>query len=126
MFMRLIFIITVVIVFGAIARMGTQLLGFFGNNGEIFEASSEVHEIVRVIYIDFIAPGRRLTMDQSSFMDYLRTRVKVTESKRDPSLDPWSMPYRITINPDGSYEIRSAGPDQEYYTSDDIVAEGGT
>ncbi|CAK0769616.1 putative Type II secretion system core protein G [Gammaproteobacteria bacterium] len=123
---RLIFILAVILSIGAIAKMAVQLFGFFENNAEILNASTEVNEIVRVIYIDYVISGRGLnSLPKDLFSDYLRKRIKIDDSMRDPAKDPWLMSYRITVRPGDRYEIRSAGPDLEFNTNDDIIATGG-
>ncbi|CAK0771342.1 conserved hypothetical protein [Gammaproteobacteria bacterium] len=122
---RLIFSIVVILIIGAVTKMVSQQIGFIANNAEIMTASSEVHEIAKVVYIDYVSSSRNLSaLSQNEFAAYLRKRVKIDDPTRDSAKDPWLMPYRIMVWQYGGYEIRSAGPDLEFDTDDDIVAEG--
>lgn len=44
---------------------------------------------------------------------------------RVPSRDPWGTGYRYERRGEESYELRSAGPDREFGTGDDVVMENG-
>ncbi|CAK0775483.1 hypothetical protein CCP3SC5AM1_90026 [Gammaproteobacteria bacterium] len=126
MTIRLLFIIMVIFSVGAVVKMVNQLIGFIENNSEILVASQEINTIVKVVYTDYLISGRSLnTMSQKSFAAYLRKRIKSIDRVRDPAKDPWLIPYRITIRNGDSYEIRSAGPDLEFNTEDDIFSAGG-
>jgi hypothetical protein len=45
---------------------------------------------------------------------------RARESMFSPT-DPWGKPLAYTPNEDGTFELRSAGPDGEFNTADDIV-----
>jgi hypothetical protein len=46
----------------------------------------------------------------------------LSRSSRPPLRDPWDEPYRIECFGEADVEVRSAGPDGLFATSDDITA----
>jgi hypothetical protein len=53
------------------------------------------------------------------YSGYLRDSGGYTLGGRDMSQDPWETPYTLSIEGD-TYSVRSAGPDKEYGTEDDV------
>ncbi|HEY1544162.1 MAG TPA: hypothetical protein VGG01_17290 [Xanthobacteraceae bacterium] len=51
------------------------------------------------------------------------TLAEIPEGRDNAFLafDPWLKPLAYRVNPDGSFELRSAGPDGKFNTADDIV-----
>lgn len=63
----------------------------------------------------------RLCAEAMGFRHSLRRDPTLADLDDAPSLDPWRKPYRLTIDADGSVEVRSDGPDRKQGTVDDIV-----
>jgi len=123
MLTKLIFIIIVIFSLVGVGKMFLKLTNLLENNGEILIASQEVNYIAKIVYTDYLITNRNLnTMTAEAFTKFLNKHIKSDDNLRDYSKDPWLMPYRLIIRSKDVYEIRSAGPDLEFNTNDDIIA----
>ncbi len=58
-----------------------------------------------------------------NFGDFLRENMRTADGqppKRDPAIDPWETPYQL-LQVNKGFQVRSAGPDKEYGTEDDLI-----
>lgn len=84
-------------------------------------AQNELNGIARVLHTDSMSAMELPTPEQ--FADYIRKNVIRKENvNRDPATDMWGTGYQLTIE-GRTARVSSAGPDKQFGTSDDIVAE---
>lgn len=86
---------------------------------KVVATQQEISDIAKMIYLD--------TIDGSHprpevFAEYLRKNMRNTNGiNRDTSLDQWGKAYVLTYNKQKrEIVVTSAGPDQNYGSSDDI------
>lgn len=51
-------------------------------------------------------------------------KVEIKFQNNDKTADMWQHPFRFTMNPDRSFEIRSSGPDGVFDNPDDLFEKG--
>lgn len=124
-------IVTAVVLFliGAGAKQAGQQLDFMQNIAKTLVTMTEVNGIKKIVYFDFILECRvSIPLSESGWSEYIRQRMSSDDPLRDTSKDMWITPYTISVSgnsghtPRPTFTIRSAGPDRQYLTSDDIVA----
>jgi hypothetical protein len=84
----------------------------------VYQAKQEIAGQVHMMETDAIANG---LPSPETYAHYLRDSGTYKLGGRDASQDPWETPYKLEMNEDGTYCIRSAGPDKQYGTEDDVT-----
>ncbi len=51
-------------------------------------------------------------------------KVEIRIENGNRSADRWQRPFRFTMNPDRTFEVRSAGPDGQFDSADDLFEKG--
>lgn len=107
--------------------VGEEQFSFFVNLTKNIVVSIEIKGISKMIYIDYIIGNdcNIPTKSQEGWSEYIRTNMTSDDKSRDISQDHWETDYLVSLlsndlSQDG-FEVRSAGADEEYNTSDDIV-----
>lgn len=100
-------------------------LGVFDRMSDSFTVRQEMKRIADQVYRDYITDE---TLPSGSFANYIRNNFKRNKNiKRDPAIDRWGNGYILLLNADGTgFNVRSAGPDGEWRTEDDIIVERET
>jgi hypothetical protein len=91
---------------------------------------SELNSISKQIYYTFIVGGNTLPgMSDESWQEYIRKNMESSAENRDCAKDLWDTYYRVretdavSAGECSGFKVLSAGPDTEYATGDDLVAE---
>lgn len=108
---------------GAAGVVGTQALKKSADTVTKVGAAA-TYEIEMAGIADAVAmeytENERLPLD--NFSDFLRQNMREARggNKRDRAKDPWGTDYKLAQAPNG-FEVRSAGPDTEWGTKDDLT-----
>jgi len=87
---------------------------------KVVAVQREVDGISKMIYLQYITDEGYLPSERD-FADYVRKNMKTKRGvERDTSIDFWENPYVFERDKDG-FTVRSAGPDGDYDTDDDII-----
>ena len=129
MFFRLIGLGVTMFLVNQATGIGGEQMTYLMNVVKITLTQHEVDSIVHLIYTDkILANEQRLPwMSDDDWAEYIRYQMQSKTEGRDTSLDLWGSPYRIRETDrvpgrDGAgFIVRSAGPDGEPVTKDDIV-----
>jgi hypothetical protein len=78
----------------------------------------EMQGIAKAVVVYHLDTGK---LPQKDFSGFMRTAMRTVsrQATRDTALDMWGTEYRLKVHPEG-FEIQSAGPDQAWYTRDDL------
>lgn len=79
----------------------------------------ELNGIAQAVAMDY-TDSNKLPID--NFGEFLRANMRTASGKppkRDPSIDPWETPYKLTQVHNG-FKVLSAGPDKAWDTKDDL------
>lgn len=108
---------------GAAGVMGVQALKKTSATIESFGTAAtlnvEMAGIASAVANDY-TESQQLPLD--NFPDFLRRNMREAKGgdKRDKARDPWGTEYRLAATEKG-FEVRSAGPDAQWSTADDLV-----
>jgi hypothetical protein len=131
MLIRLLGLGALIFLFSKGMNLGKEQLNFIMNLTESTLASSEVKNISRMIYTNLVMYNDYTLPEKSDdeWREYIRTNSHSDVEQRDTSKDMFGTPYRVraldSVPGRGGgkgYEVRSAGPDKEFGTDDDIAA----
>lgn len=101
--------------FGAIK--GTdKLKQFLGTTQEV-SVQYEIGEIVKILELDYLT--LQSFPEPQEFSTFLRSSMKSKVKARDTSKDQWGNPYTLELK-NGTAIVRSAGPDKQAGSADDI------
>lgn len=86
---------------------------------KVVATQQEISDIAKMIYLDTIDGSHPRP---EAFAEYLRKNMRNANGiNRDTSLDQWGKAYKLTYNKQKrEIVVTSAGPDQNYGSSDDI------
>ena len=105
--------------------VGKKQWEYFTNLATIILTQSEVNNISKLIYPELVIPNdfKLPYEDEDYWSEYIRTHMSSGDKGRDTSLDLWrETPYNIMeMDDESGYMVRSAGPDLEHDTDDDIM-----
>jgi hypothetical protein len=106
--------------------------GLFLMRDRLVEVQTAVYDIVRVYQTKQELAGQVHMLESDSvanglpaperYAHYLRDSGGYALGGRDLSQDPWETPYTLSID-GNTYCVRSAGPDRQYGTEDDVFVE---
>lgn len=108
-------------------NVGEEQFSFFVNFTKNIVVSIEIKGISKMIYIDYVISHDCNIPDhaQETWSEYIRANMISDDQSRDLSQDHWDNHYQVNLlsNDLGQegFEVRSAGPDEEYQTSDDVT-----
>jgi hypothetical protein len=134
MFAKLIGFSVVLTLIGVGVKQAGGQIEFVQNIAKTVGTMVELNGIKKIIYIDFVIAHRDMaSMSEDDWSSYIRQHMSSDDRTRDTSKDLWLTPYHVSIGrgygesgASEDYAVRSAGPDRQYRTDDDIVASGRT
>ena len=131
MLIRILGLAVIIFLFTKGMNLGREQLNFIMNLTKSTLVTTEVKSISRTIYTDLVITNDYTVPAKSEieWREFIREHSHTEMEKRDPTKDMFGTHYRVQAvdNSSGTggkrgFEVRSAGPDKEFGTNDDIVA----
>ena len=101
--------------FGAV-KGADKVKAFLGSTQEV-TVQYEIGEIVKIIELDYLTEQR--FPEPNTFPEFLRSNMRSRAKARDTAKDQWGSDYTLELK-NGTAIVRSAGPDKQYNSNDDI------
>ena len=91
------------------------------DKGKVMGARGDLQTLAIAITNYILAEGNP---PSARDIDELAGQLQPSHVRRAPKVDPWGTPYDYQGTGDG-YTLRSAGHDQQFFTTDDVIMEDG-
>jgi hypothetical protein len=130
MFVKLIGIGVTLFILNQATGIGGEQMTYLMNLVKIVLTQHEVNSISHTIYTDkvILNDGKLPYLSEYEWCEYIRKQMQSKAEGRDTSKDLWITPYVVEeVNPvpgrtGPGFIVRSAGPDKNHETKDDVFA----
>jgi len=129
MFIKLIGIGVTVFILNQATGVGGEQMTYLMNIVKITLTQHEVNSIVHTVYTDKVISndGKLPYLSEYEWAEYIKRQMQSKAEGRDTSKDLWITPYvveEVNLVPGRTgpgFTVRSAGPDKQYQTKDDVL-----